>query len=136
MKLPSFRRLYEQDFAPEFQNLIRQLSVSINSGFEPLYELLNGKLTLTNNTSSLITTVTVQVDVTGKPTTKTTIRKDTVEKFQGFQVVRAQNLTNNNVFPTATPFITYTETTTQITVDNIAGLPANNLFQLTLFGIR
>lgn len=136
MKLPSFRRLYEQDYAPEFQDLIRQLSVSINYGFEPLYELLNGKVTLTDNTSSLISTVTVQVDATGKPTTKTTIKKDNSDKFQGFQVIRAVNLTNSNVFPTATPFLTYTETTTQITIDNISGLPANNLFQLTVFGIR
>jgi len=135
-RLPSFRRLYEQDFPQESQDLIRQLSVSINYGFEPLYEVLNGKLTFTENTASLITTVNVQVDSNGKPTNKTTIKKNSSEKFQGFQVIKAVNLTSSNVFPSSAPFLTYTETTDQIVIDHVSGIPANNLFQLTVFGIR
>lgn len=135
-KLPSYRRLYEQDYPEEYQSLIAQLAVSMNYGFESLYELLNGKLTLTDNTSSIITTVNIEVNSTGKPKTKTTVRKTTPDKFQGLSVIRAVNLTNSSIFPTSSPFLSYTETTDSIVIDNITGLPADNLFQLTIFGIR
>lgn len=136
MKLPSFRRLYEQDYPPEQQELVAQLAVSINYGFEALYETLNGKLTFGDNTSSLITSVNVEVDATGKPKTKATIRKVSPERFAGLTVIRAVNLTNSSVYPTSSPFISYTETTDSIVIDNVAGLPANNLFQLIVFAIR
>lgn len=135
-KLPSFRRLYEQDYPEEFQDLIRQLAVSVNYGFEPIYELLNGKLTFSDNTSSLIRDISVEVDATGKPKAKTIIRKNGTERFQGFMVIKTVNLTNSNVYPTSGVAITYTETTDSIIIDNVAGLPADNLFNLTLFGIR
>lgn len=136
MKLPSFRRLFEQDYDPEDQELIRQLAVSINYGFEPLYELLNGKLNFTDNTASLISTISIEVNSSGKPKTKTTIRKLTPDKFSGFTVIRAINLTNSSIYPTSAPFMSYTETTDAITIDNIAGLPADNIFQITVFGIK
>jgi hypothetical protein len=135
-RLPSFRRIFEQDYQKDYQDLVRQLSVSINYGFEPLYEILNGKLSLTDNTASLITTITVTVDSSGKPKTKTTIRKTGTDRFTGFIVVKAENLTNSSVYTTGTPFINYTETSETITVNNVTGLPADNSFQLTLFGLR
>jgi hypothetical protein len=135
-RLPSFRRIFEQDYDPKDQELVRQLSVSINYGFEALYEILNGKLSLTDNTASLITTVNVEVNATGKPKTKTTIKKSGTERFLGFIVIKAENLTNSGIYTAGTPFINYTETTDSITINNVTGLPADNLFQLTLFGIR
>ena len=135
-KLPSFRRLYEQDYPEQYQDLIKQLAVSVNYGFEPLYELLNGKLTLLDNTASLIRDINVEVDTNGKPKAKTIIRKNGTDRFQGFMVIKTVNLTNSNVYPTSGVAVSYTETTDSIVIDNVAGLPANNLFTLTLFGIR
>lgn len=135
-KLPSFRRIYEQDYPQEYQELIKQLSVSVNYGFEPLYELLNGKLTLTDNTASLIKEVSIEVDAAGKPKTRTVIRKNGTERFQGLMVIKATNLTNSNVYPSGGVLISYTETTDSIVIDHVTGLPADNLFSLNVFGIR
>ena len=135
-KLPSYRRLYDQDFPEKDQELVGQLAVSINAGFEALYETLNGKLSFNDNTASLITTITVEVDASGKPKSKTTIKKNTSDRFSGFPVISAVNLSNSTTYPTSAPFISYTETTNTVTIDNITGLPANNLFQLTIFGIK
>ena len=49
MKLPLFRRLFKTDFKQEFQELVDQLSVSINVGIENLYDALNRKLSLRDN---------------------------------------------------------------------------------------
>lgn len=136
MKLPSFRRLFEQDYPPDYQELVRQLSVSINYGFEPLYELLNGKFSFTDNSASIIRTFNVQVDASGKPTTKTVIQKTSTDRFEGFVVIQAQNITNSSVYPTGGVFISYTETTSTVVIDNITGLPPGNIFTIKVFGLR
>lgn len=135
-KLPSYKRIYEQDYPPENQQLVSILANTINSGFEPLYEVLNGKLTFTDNTASLIKEITVEVDANGKPKSKTIIKKTGTDKFQGFMVIRATNLTNSGVYPTGGVFVSYTETTDTVVINHIAGLPANYVFLLNLFGIR
>lgn len=135
-KLPSFRRLYDQDYPQENQELVAQLAVSINYGFDALYEVLNGKLTFTDNTASLIKEFDVEVDATGKPKAQTIIRKTTSDRFQGFVVIRSSNLTNSSVYPTSGIFLSYTETTESIIINNVTGLPADNIFRLNVFGIR
>lgn len=137
-KLPSFRRLFEQDYPKEFQELIRQLSVSINYGFEPLYEVLNGKLVFTENTASIIKEIDVEVDASGEPKNITVIRKSgtSTERFQGLIVIKATNLTDSNVYPNSGILLTFTETPDSIIINHVAGLPANNLFRLNVFAIR
>lgn len=134
--LPSYRRIFEQDYPDEYKELVKQLSVSINYGFDPLYELLNGKLTLTDNLDTTIKTISVEVDAAGKPKNKVTIKKSNSNKSQGLMVIKAVNITNTNVFPNAGVLISYTETTDSIIINHVAGLPANNIFDLTIVAIR
>ena len=52
MKLPSFRRILEQDYKPDDQDLVKTLASSLNYGIEVLYDALNGKLTFRDNIAS------------------------------------------------------------------------------------
>ena len=135
-KLPSFRKIYEQDYDPQYQELIRQLSVSLNYGIEVLYQLLNGKLTIKDNLSSTIKELNVQVDSTGKPLTSSTIKKSSTDRIEGLIVVRAENLTNSNTYPTSGIFISYTETNENIVINNIKGLTANDLWKINVIALR
>jgi len=135
-KLPSFRRLYEQDYPPESQELIRQLAVSINAGFEQLYDLLNGKLTIEDNLASKVKTIQVMVNSSGVPTSKVSIKKATTDRISGLIVVRVDNLTNSTTYPTSGVFITFTEATDTILVNHITGLVANNLYQINVELLR
>jgi uncharacterized protein YycO len=135
-RIPSYRRLYEQDFPEEQRELIQQLSVSINAGFEVLYEQLNGKLTFQDNLSSTVKTFTVQVDASGKPTTKTVIKKTTTDKALGLLVVRADNVTNSSTYPTSGIFITFTETVDSLIINHITGIQADNLYSISIIALR
>lgn len=135
-KLPSFRKIYEQDYDPQYQELIRQLSVSLNYGIEVLYQLLNGKLTVKDNLASTVKELNVQVDSTGKPLTSSTIKKSSTDRIEGLIVVRAENLTNSSTYPTSGIFISYTETNENIVINNIKGLTANDLWKINVIALR
>lgn len=135
-KLPGFRRIYEQDYPTEDQKLVAQLGVSLNYGIQALYDLLNGKLSIVDNLDSIVKQITVKVDSTGTPQAKTIITKPSSNNFQGIMVIKATNLTNPSVYPTSGIFISYTETTDSLIINNITGLQADNNYQLTIWAVR
>lgn len=135
-KLPSYRRIFEQDYPTQYQDLIKQLAVTLNYGFDSLYQLLNGKLTFADNMDSTIKTVTFQVDATGKPTTAVSITKASTNTISGLIVAKVVNLTNSSTYPVGGVFISYTETTAAITIDNITGLLPNNNYSVTVITLR
>lgn len=135
-KLPSWRRVLEQDYPQKYQDLIQQLSIPLNYGIEVLYNLLNGKLTFKDNIASTIKEFDVKVDASGKPQNKITIKKSTDDRIEGIVVVRAQNLVNPNTYPSAGIFISYTETTDSIVINHITGLQADNLYRINIITLR
>lgn len=135
-KLPSWKRIIEQDYPQKYQDLIQQLAVPLNYGIEVLYSLLNGKLTFKDNIASTIKELDVQVDSSGKPLTTTTIKKTSSDRIEGIIVVRAQNLTNSTIYPSSGVFISYTETTDSIIINNITGLQANNFYRINVIALR
>lgn len=135
-KLPSFRRIYEQDFDKDSQELVRQLSVTINAGFEVLYEVLNGKLTFKDNIASTIKELDIQVDASGKPLSNASFKKSSSDRIEGLMVIRADNLSSSNTYPTTGVFVSFTETSDNIIINNITGLQANAVYRIKLLTIR
>ena len=69
-KLSGYRRIVKTDYPDEYKSLVDQLSVSINNGFDTLYNALNGKLNFYDNISSTIAEVRLTVDIDGFPLQK------------------------------------------------------------------
>jgi hypothetical protein len=135
-KLPGWRRIFEQDYPQQYQDLIKQLAVSLNYGMDTLYQTLNNGLTFADNIKSTINTFRVKVDSTGKPTTTVTITKSNTINIIGLIVVKAVNLTNSNSYVINAPFVSYTETTNTLVINNITGLIAGNSYNITVLGIN
>lgn len=135
-KLPSYRRVIEQDYPTQYQDLVRQLSVTLNYGFDSLYQLLNGKLTFADNMDSTTKTISVQVDASGIPTTNTVITKSSTTTITGLIVAKAVNTTNPTTYPSGGVFINYTETPTTLVITHITGLQTNNTYDITLVTVR
>lgn len=112
--------------------MIQKLSVTINNGFENLYNALQQNVSLGDNIACTVKQVTVTVDSTGTPTTTSSFSVTTTGTLTGLTVMAAANQTTPTVYPTGTPFITFTQNSQLITITNITGLPANNSFQLTV----
>lgn len=132
MKLQGFKRLYKGDFDPEDQPLVEELSVPFNSNIEPLYEAINGRLTFGDNIKGVLKVIQVELNSSGIPISPVGFLASSTDRIVGCQVVKAENLTNSTTYPTATPFISYSQVDNRITVNHIAGLPANNVFRLTV----
>lgn len=127
-KLPAYKRIYYNDFAKEAQETIEQLSYTVNNAFEGIFNSLNKNINIRDNLAVSVRDVTVNVDANGVPLSTLTFGVDNNNPIDGILVIRALNQTNNNVFPTGGIFITYSQTGTKITINNITGLLPNNTF--------
>lgn len=132
MKIPNFRRIFYTDYPQDQQPLIQKLSVTINNGFENPYNALQNNISLADNIACTVKQVTLTVDSTGTPTTATSFSVTTTGTLTGLTVMAATNQTTATVYPTGNPFISYTQNSQLITITNVAGLPANNSFLLTI----
>lgn len=132
MRLPNFKRLFTNDFEEQFKSLINQLSVSINIGFENLYQALNNNISLKDNVACTVKTLTVNLVSGGTPKTPTSFQLDKAGTVLGLTVLRAVNLTNSSVYPTSGVFISWTQTNNGVLINNITGLQTNQNYQLTI----
>lgn len=133
MRLPNFKRLYEIDYDEQFKPLISKLANSLNIGIETLYDALNKKITLKDNISCTVKDITVELNSSGIPKSNVSFTLDTVSsRVIGITVLRAENNTNSNVYPSSAPFITYQQNTNTIIITHISGLQADNQYTLSV----
>lgn len=133
MKLPNNLRINKTDYPEESRDIVDKLAASLNPSIDALFNLGNNRVSLKDNVFCVVNNVTVTVDDTGAPTTSTGISiGSTVKTVLGSTVLAAQNQTNSNVYPTAQPFISFTQNGSTFVLNNVAGLPTNNKFTLTI----
>lgn len=136
MQLPNFKRINIVDFTSDQQPIVEKLASNLNIGIDNVYLALNNRLTFSENFSGTQKTFTVTVDSTGTPTQNLSFSLNSANNTQprviGTEVISAINNTSSSVFPTASPFISYTQNGNNLTINNIAGLPANNNFSITV----
>lgn len=132
MKLPTFKRLNKTDYEKDFQGLIETLSFSINNGIEVIYQALNKSLNLNDNVACTVKQFAVEVKEDGTPKTATTFTLDTNNRILGIMVLNATNQNNASIYPTSTPFISFSQSGKTITINNIKGLQSGQKYLLTL----
>ncbi len=133
--LPSFKLLNSQDYPSQYQSLITTLAQNLNNQIQVLYNAFNNGLTFTNNMESTIKTFAVTVDATGAPISSVSITKDQTDTILGLIVVKAVNSTSSSTYPSGGVFVSYTETSTSIIINNITGLQANQQYNVTILTI-
>lgn len=135
-KLSGYRRIVKNDYPDEYKSLIDQLSVSVNNGFDTLYNAINGKLNFSDNISSTIAEVRLTVDGDGYPLQKTQFKlsgnQTTVE---GVLVLNAIGYNNPNLYPSSGVAVSYSAGSGLVTVDNVKGLQPNKVYVLKLLAI-
>lgn len=133
MKLPNLRRIYANDFAADYQDLITNLSNSLNINLEFLYQGFNKNVSLRDNIACTVKEITVTVDADGVPTNPIAFARDTNLPVIGAEVINAINLTNSTAYPTGQPFIAYTlNNDGRFVIRYISSLTAGNNYRLTV----
>lgn len=131
-RITNTQRLVKEDFKKEDQELIGKLGYVLNSFMEQTVQQINGNLDQTNLKSDVVT-VKMTVDANGTPIGNNLI-KSTVVRPIGTTVLRAINRTDNTVYPSSQPFISFATGTSAsvLKVLNISGLQANNEYELVI----
>lgn len=132
MKLPSFKRIYTNDYDNEYRSLIERLASSLNIGVETLYQLANKEITIGENLAAVTRDITVVVDASGFPTTPINIGVGNNFTALGCEVMDTVSQTNPRIYPTSAPYISFSQNGQNVIVEHITGLPAEVSFVLTV----
>jgi hypothetical protein len=136
MKLSSYRRLYDQDFDPEYKKLIEQLGIIINTSFEELYDALNNKLTFTENFNVTIIDVNITVDSSGNPKNNTQFKlRSGQTTFDGIFAIGAKGTKDPSVIPSGGIFINAIKHNNNIIIKNIKGLQADTPYTVKVVAL-
>lgn len=134
MRLPGFKRISTDDFRDQDPGFIEKLAFIVNNGVEVLYQVLNNRVSLADNSFCDIAEIQVKVDSNGIPTSTTRVTLDKLSRSTvlGTRVINAKNLTNQNTYPLSGIFISFSQAGDVITVKHITGLPVGHVFVLTV----
>lgn len=136
MKLPSFRRIFSNDFDGQYKQLLDKLSGTINSGIEVLYEALNNKLTFTDNFACTVAEFTVTVDANGSPTGTASFRLSNTLKIEGLFVISASDTANTSLYPPGAVFVSGTPSGTSYIINNIRGLTPGREYRIKVIALN
>jgi hypothetical protein len=136
MKLPSYRRIFKTDYAEQYQELVDKLAVSINYGFDTLYDALNQKLTFQENFLATISEFNVTVNASGNPSQRTQFKlSGNQTSVQGLIVINCFPVNDANALPTSGIFISFNKSENFININNIKGLQPNVLYTLKVLAL-
>lgn len=121
-KLQSYKRILSSDYSKEDQPLVEQLATSINDSVEEHQFTLNGRISLNDNLFCTVRDIIITVDANGSTGNARFTVNNAQVPVSGTQVIRVTNLTNSAIYPTGTPFISFTQLEGSILINNITNL--------------
>lgn len=123
MRLPSFKRIFKQDFPEETYSWVDKMAFIVNNSFDVLYDLANHKISLEHNTLSVRKDIVLIVDNNGIPQGLNSVSLDNVVKtVRGTEIQLAENQTNSAIYPTSGPFVTGSQSGNTYVIKHITGL--------------
>ena len=136
MRLPSFRRVFSEDFDSQYKQLLDKLSGTINTGIEVLYNALNNNITFKDNIACTITEFSVKVDSSGTPVGGASFRLSNTLKIEGLFVISATDTTSAGSYPPGAVFISFTQSNQSVTINNIRGLTPGNNYTIKVIALN
>jgi hypothetical protein len=123
-------RIRLEDFTAEERNLAEKIGNAYNTFNEDVYNVLNGNVDF-DNLAQAVTLVDVEMATGGSLAVPTSIRSG-IGRVSGILCVSALNLADSTVYPTGTPFVSFSQEGQVVRLQNIAGLQDNSRYRLTL----
>lgn len=129
-KIGDLKRLTKEDFAADDQELIDRLAYVLNPFMEKVVGAFSKGIDF-NNLNQELATFSVEVNGSGVPTSKTSVKYNLKTRLNGVIVVSAQNTTDSTPV-TGAPFITYVQDGASVNITNVTGLPVGKKFTITM----
>jgi hypothetical protein len=135
-KLSSYRRIVEQDYDPSYKSLITNLSTTINSSFEELYNSFNNNITFGDNINCTISSFTVTVDTNGIPTNSTSFKLANGQTTaQGLWVIDVTGAKDPTLLPSSGVFVSFVRSESSVVIKNVKGLTPGYAYTLKVLVI-
>lgn len=134
-KIKTLPRLIAEDFDQQNQELISKIAFVTNPAFEQIVQAFNKNLTVEDNLNMQVKDLEITVDSGGVPITTTSFKSSLRGNAKGLIVIRVDSLEKTQVYPTSSPFITFSESAGQITINHVTGLVPNSKYQIRVFSI-
>lgn len=128
-KIKPARRLLTEDFPKEYLELVGKLAFVLNPFFDSTISTLSNNLTIDDNFNGQELEISIKTPITSA--NPLAVLHRIKGNVRGTIITRVDNLDNINAVLSATPFIEFTNTTSnQILIKNITGLAANTRYNL------
>jgi hypothetical protein len=122
MKLKSYSRLNTSDYPEDQQPIVEKMGGQVNSAFDPVYSALSNRLTFEDNFLCTVKDVEVSVGANGVPLTRTSFSLNNNLPVTGVIILNVTNKTTAGAFPTAAPFMSFSQNGTVLYIDHMFGL--------------
>lgn len=139
-RIPDLRLLKKEDFDGKDQALIEKLAFPINNFMQQVVNVFKNGIDF-NNLNQQFNIVTVSVDSTGTPVNTIQFKCNLSTKVLGMVCINAVNQSSTIRFPSAQPFISFTQNNSLVTINNISGFPIpegqtnSDTYQITILTI-
>lgn len=135
MRLQGYRRLFTADFSEDNQNLVNQLSSSINPAFDNIQAVLNKNVSFSDNIAGTVKDIDLIVGSNGIPNSSTSFKLDTNSSVTMLLVGNQTNLTNPNNYPTSGVTVSWSQTQNGITINHVTGITPNETWRLRVVAL-
>ena len=128
IQIPS--KIRAENFQEDDRAVASGIGSIYNQFVDQLYFLLNGNLD-DDNLKQQNVSVSVTIDTAGKVVNTPSVGFR-LGRLNGVMCIKAQCINNPALFPTSTPFVSYSLDGDSFVITNISGLQANTQWNLTL----
>jgi hypothetical protein len=125
--IQSPKRIIVEDFPKEDRQIAEKLGGSLNLFMDEVYRVLSKNLNTYDNLNRELRTIKATVDINGIPKNTLQFQNVLKTKISGMIVIRAFNALVN-----AQPFITYSENSGIVSINQIVGLKPDTEYQLLI----
>lgn len=128
-KIPSTRRITTEDFPPKDRALVSKLAFAINPFLDSIVNAFNKNLTINDNFNAQDTEIefTAPVSVSNPVMIKSIL----ASPVRGVEILRIDNLTNQNALLSAAPFIQFVNAeNNNVKIYNITGLTSGTKYRM------
>lgn len=131
MKIRIPEKLRVEDFPSDIQDSIGKIGKIYNQFTDSVFRTLNGNIDFDNLTRQLVT-VDITVNSQGKLVNPPQIKITNLNKINGLNCINAINLINPSIYPTTSPFVSFSVNGQILNILNVSGIQVNSQYRLTL----
>lgn len=130
-KPPDLKRISKEDFPADDQELVGKLAFPLNSFMEQVRNLFDKNIDVQNLTEEYIT-LKVQTNSQSQPIAALSFKTNLKNKLKGVVVVSGNITSGTNQYLQQTPFISFSQNLSIVTINNISGLEPETSYDFLL----